>query len=290
MFALLLKVQQRLQLLNYFKYTLICLLITLVYYLAAHLGLALAFEQGNTSPVWLPSGIAIAALLYFGLRVWPGVFLGAFLINISTDVSLLVASGIASGNTLEAVVASYLIMHFIKAYPFRRIGHVIKFFIIILLAAMISATVGVVSISLGGAAEWSIFNILWLTWWLGDAFGALLVTPMLLSWVRRYEGKLSVVCILEALVLLAVALFCVGACVQREFFHCEKRLSPCHLFSLPLVIWAAYRFRQQGVTLLIILVSLSSAYTARLKVMAHLCLLPNLNRYCYFKALWGSWQ
>ena len=77
-------------------------LIATFYYLAASLGLSLAFEQANTSPVWPPTGIAIAAILFLGLRAWPGIFAGALVTNLSTGLALLPSLGIATGNTLEA--------------------------------------------------------------------------------------------------------------------------------------------------------------------------------------------
>ena len=98
-----------------------CSLVTLVYFLSAKLGLAMAFEQANTSPVWPPTGFAIAALLYFGLKAWPAIFVGALITNLLTGVSIPVAMGIAIGNSLEGVVASYLILRFTARIPFDEI-------------------------------------------------------------------------------------------------------------------------------------------------------------------------
>ena len=85
------------------------LLIAIVYFAAAELGLSLASVHQNVTPVWPPTGIAIAALLIFGNRVWPGVFAGALAANLITPISMASATGIASGNTLEAVVACFLL-------------------------------------------------------------------------------------------------------------------------------------------------------------------------------------
>ena len=87
-------------------------LLALVYFAAAKLGLSLAAVHSNVTPVWPPTGIAIAALLIFGRRVWPGVFLGALATNVLTDIPAASAIGIAIGNTLEAVVAFCLQQRF----------------------------------------------------------------------------------------------------------------------------------------------------------------------------------
>ena len=105
------------------KLALTWILIATIYYLAAKLGLLLAFEQANTSPVWPPTGIAIAAVLFRGLRVWPGIFAGALAANLSTGLALPPALGIATGNTLEAVAAGYVLLGFANSYPFRKVRH-----------------------------------------------------------------------------------------------------------------------------------------------------------------------
>src|SRR4026209_3005628 len=87
----------------------LCLLIAVVYFAAAELGLSLASIHENVTPVWPPTGIAIAALLIFGGRVWPGVFIGALAANLPTSISVASAVGVATGNTLEAVIAWFLL-------------------------------------------------------------------------------------------------------------------------------------------------------------------------------------
>src|SRR5437867_538 len=85
--------------------------IAIVYFLAAQFGLLLAFHGTNISPVWPPTGIAFAALYLFGYEMWPAIALGAFFANI-LNLPILTATGIATGNTLEAVVAVYLLRRF----------------------------------------------------------------------------------------------------------------------------------------------------------------------------------
>src|SRR3989441_8614695 len=98
------------------------LIVAAVYFLAAKLGLALAFLNASVSPVWPPTGVAIAVVLWLGYRTAPGVFLGALLANyLLTDVSVATATGISIGNTLEALTAVYLLRRFVEARnPFNR--------------------------------------------------------------------------------------------------------------------------------------------------------------------------
>src|SRR6185503_20202190 len=86
------------------------LLLALVYFAAAKLGLSLASLHKNVTPVWPPAGIAIAALLIFGRRTWPGIFIGALAVNALTEIPLGSALGIATGNTLEALAAWWLLL------------------------------------------------------------------------------------------------------------------------------------------------------------------------------------
>src|SRR5215204_1313049 len=84
-------------------------IIAIVYFAAAELGLSLASLHSNVTPVWPPAGIAIASLLIFGRQLWPGIFVGAFAANLLTDVPLTATFGIAIGNTLLALVAYWLL-------------------------------------------------------------------------------------------------------------------------------------------------------------------------------------
>src|SRR5262245_52865604 len=83
-----------------------------LYFAAAKLGLSLAFDAPQVTAVWPPSGIALAALLLYGFHVWPGVFIGAFLANITASEPALAAFGIASGNTLEAIAGAWMLQRF----------------------------------------------------------------------------------------------------------------------------------------------------------------------------------
>jgi PAS domain S-box-containing protein len=213
-----------------------------VYFLAGKFGLSLAIVHPTASAIWPPSGIALAALLLWGYRLWPGVLLGAFLVNITTQLGVLSTLAIASGNTLEALLGAWLINHFANGRKvFERARHTFKF---VLLAALIStavsATIGTTSLTLGGYAPWERYTAIWLTWWLGDATGDLLVTPLLVIWLTQARPELKPRRIVEASGLL-LALLSVGYIVFLE--------QPGHGFAyvaiLPL-LWAAFRFGERG--------------------------------------------
>jgi integral membrane sensor domain MASE1 len=147
------------------------LLVTIVYFLGAELGLSLASLHENVTPVWPPSGIAIASLLIFGLRVWPGVFIGALAANLLTSIPVASAIGIATGNTLEALVAWFLLQR-TKRWDksFGSVRDVMTFVVYAaVLAPLVSATIGSLSVCLGDPTRWNDFWWLWLTWWMGDA-------------------------------------------------------------------------------------------------------------------------
>src|SRR5437588_12492827 len=165
--------------------------LAILYVLAGKLGLSLAVVNSSTTAVWPPTGIAIAALLLFGVRLWPGVLLGAFLVNLSTTYGIGSSIGVAVGNTLEAVVAARLVGRFANGpRAFGRPYDVFKFaFLAGLLATNLSATIGTTTLGLFGLASWADFGPVWFTWWLGDLGGALLIAPALLVWATE-RGEL----------------------------------------------------------------------------------------------------
>src|SRR5262245_43925481 len=158
------------------------------YVLAGKIGLQLAIFHPSATPVWLPTGISLAAFLLLGYWVWPAIFVGAVLVNVTTAGSIGSAFGIATGNTLEGVVGALLVNRFSNGRNmFDRQSDTLKF---VLLAALfsttISATFGVTSLSLGGYADWQKYAAIWITWWLGDAVGALIITPAIVLWVSDH--------------------------------------------------------------------------------------------------------
>src|SRR6476659_6267966 len=168
------------------------ILVGLAYFTLAYLGLRLASVNPSATPIWVPTGLAIAAVLLWGHRITPAVFIAAFLINQLTAGSIFTSIAIAGGNTLEAVTAGYLVRHWAEGEQvFDTPTGVAKFTLISLAATMVSATIGVSSLTLAGYAEVSSFISVWLTWGLGDLAGALVVTPVVVLWAKSEPASLT---------------------------------------------------------------------------------------------------
>ena len=168
------------------------ILVGIAYFTFAGLGLQLASINPSVTPIWPPTGLAIAAILLCGGRIAPAIFIAAFLINQITAGSIFTSLAIAGGNTLEAVIAGYLVRHWAEGEQvFDTPIGVTKFALISLAATMVSATIGVSSLTLAGYAEMSSFISVWLTWWLGDFAGALVVTPVVVLWAKSEPASLT---------------------------------------------------------------------------------------------------
>src|SRR5262249_16947297 len=163
------------------------LVVVAAYVGAARVGLELSVAHGVITPVWPPTGIALAALLLLGPRFWPAIALGAFIANATSgDASIPVAAAIAVGNTLEAVVAVSLLRRVDFRSTFERAGDVLWFTVIAaFLCTAISATNGVTTLAIAGSSAASPYGSAWVLWWLGDAMGALLVAPAILIAAAR---------------------------------------------------------------------------------------------------------
>jgi signal transduction histidine kinase/integral membrane sensor domain MASE1/ActR/RegA family two-component response regulator len=229
-----------------------------LYVLAAKLGLSLAFLNASVSPVWPPTGIAIALGLWWGYRVAPGVLLGALLANyFLTDVSFAAVAGISVGNTLEAVTAVYLVRRFIGSRnPFQRAADVLKFVVFAaILSTAVSATIGNVSLCLTGAASWNSFGRLCLTWWAGDGVSALVVTPLILTWIGRNNLVQWRGWRLGEAVLLLILTGVLSATVYTNLLPDAANPRPWGHVTIPLLLWAAFRFGPRGVATAIAIVS-----------------------------------
>ncbi len=223
-----------------------------VYFIAGKLGLQLAYVHASATAVWPCTGIAIAALLVFGYRVWPGILIGAFLVNLTTAGSVATSIGIAIGNMLEGLVGCYLVSRFARGKEaFARAQDIFKFALLVGMAATtVSATIGVATLAVGGFANWSAFGSMWCTWWLGDAVGAVTVTPLLLLWWENPRLRWTREQITE-LAFLFLGLFSTAWIVFGRPFHSELKNYPLEYLCIPFLIWAAYRFgRRKAATAL----------------------------------------
>src|SRR5439155_21700782 len=189
-----------------------------------------------------PTGLAIAALLLFGTTLWPGVLIGAFAVNLTTSGDVVSSVGIAVGNTLEAVVATYLIRRWAGGRAvFERPQDVLRFALFAaVLAPAVSATVGVASLELAGLAPSSDVGPIWLTWWLGDAAGALLVAPAVVLWATS-RFPFAAERLAEA-ALVAVAAVTTGVVIFGGIASLSVQHVPIAFLTFPVLVWAAFRF------------------------------------------------
>jgi diguanylate cyclase (GGDEF)-like protein len=216
------------------------------YVLAAKLSLRLASVHPSATPVWPPTGIAIATLVALGLRFWPAIFMGAFLANVITAGSVLTSVGIATGNTLEALLASVLVMRFANGkHAFDRTWDILRFALYGgVLSTAVAATFGVTSLTLGGFAPWNQYGLIWRTWWLGDAAGALIFTPFFLLWGANRSVKWTKSQFVEGGVALALLLITAGT-LFGIFFHARMSGDPWTFLCTPFLVWIAFRFGQR---------------------------------------------
>ena len=218
-------------------------LLLAAYFILGKLGLQLAFDFPSATPVRLGTGLALTAFLILGTRVWPAIFIGAFLVNFTTAGTVATSLGIAIGNTLEGVVGAWLVTRYAGGRNcLTRAEYLFKFTLLAaLLSTMVSATVGVLSLHLAGLVSTDGIGSVWMTWWLGNASGDLLVAPVLLSWSAATSGPLPWSRRLELLVLygtlVGVALALFGAIPSAHL-----SAPPLGVICIPFLVWAAVRF------------------------------------------------
>ncbi|HEY6122530.1 MAG TPA: PAS domain S-box protein [Pyrinomonadaceae bacterium] len=239
---------------GYVRQFLIILAVAAIYFGSAKLGLSFAFIHSSVSPIWPPTGVALAAVLLFGNRVWPGIFLGAFIANAITPVTLPIAASIAVGNTLEALLMGLILRVWSFHILLDRARDVFKLVVAATAGTAIGASIGTTTLCVGHAASWNQFGELWLTWGLGDLAGAVTVAPLILAWSAPSEHSLTRARYLEtALLILLLAI------VSMVTFG-QTAPAPVHYYPLtrlmiPFLLWAAFRTGHRGVTLAIALLS-----------------------------------
>jgi diguanylate cyclase (GGDEF)-like protein len=229
--------------------------IAALYFGAGKLGLSFAFANPSATPVWAPTGIALAALLLYGRRVWPAIFAAAFLVNLTTAGNLATSIGIAAGNTLEGVLGWWLVSRWAGGKDaFKRASTVCGFTLAGMLATAASPTVGAAALALWHFLPWREYGSVWLTWWLGDMGGALVVTPALLLWVADWRIRWRREQALEAAILLALLILTSQVVFGGPLPWPQVPTYPLGFVFLPVLLWAAFRLgtREAAVALLLL--------------------------------------
>lgn len=230
------------------------LLLALAYFLLGKMGQILVVHQ--VSPIWPAAGIALASLLLFGYSLWPGIFLGSFILNIAYNygaeplVNVIFSSAlIAVGSTISALLAAYFSQKI--ATPLRLLATARSTTIFLLIAGfistLISATIGTFALTLFHLISSTQFLSIWLTWWLGDGMGVAIFAPLLLClyekpWKQWMASELPEFILLILLVILI--------CLIRYNEY------PVRYFIIPCIIVACFRLDRTRMLLLMVLVSI----------------------------------
>ena len=221
-----------------------------LYFVVAKISLLAAIPPGYATSVWPPSGIALATILLYGPRLWPGIWIGAALVNLTVQSSVVAAVMMGSGNALEALVGAALIKRLIGVpRQFQRGEDVFKFVVVAAAASTIAATIGTLAMAIVATLPGGI-AMSWWTWWQGDTTGMLVITPLILAWTTvpaiPWTGRRKRELIGFGVVLVLVGYVAFGNILTSPVF------SPLLLvLMLPLVNWAALRFDQRDVVVTI---------------------------------------
>ena len=236
---------------------LINLIVLVLYIVSGKLGLLLASVNPSATAIWPPTGIAFASVLLFGYRAFPAIFLGAFFVNITTAGTIPTSLGIAVGNTLEAIIGVYLVKRYAGGITcFDSFLGLVKFILLAgVVSTSVSASIGVASLIAGDLANISDFGPIWLTWWLGDMGGNVLIAPLILVWaVNLKKIQVNLKKILHFLISWAIL-----SIITMNVF---SGILPFPYLCIPIAVWIAFWFEKKGATLTSIFVGIIAiAYT-----------------------------
>src|SRR5580700_10626536 len=218
------------------RYLVHVIALAVLYFVAAKIGLALAFETPQVTAIWPPTGIALIAMLLFGPRVWPGVFLGALAAHVSAGEPMAVALNVACGNTLTGIIGVWALQASRFESALERSRDVLALIGVAVLSPLISASVSTAALALGGFVLWRNFVAVWCVSWAGGTLGILMAAPLLLTWFYNpylaWHGKRALEFLTYLLLLVAAGLI---------VFTLPRTPYPASSVAFPLLIWAGLR-------------------------------------------------
>lgn len=228
------------------KYLIRIIVLAVIYHLVARLALQMAYVQANTSPVWPPSGIGLAALLILGVRYWPGITLGVVVGSLLTGAPISIAIGLGLANTLEALIGSYLLRKILTIHlSLDRIRDVVGLVFAAAVSTSVSASIGVASLYLTQRVSGTAFFTLWGTWWIGNLLGMLVVAPFIFVWVDQFAKKVNKKLWMEGIPFFFLLILMTGYVFENT--GGEGILHQALIYMIfPFVIWAALRLGQPG--------------------------------------------
>jgi signal transduction histidine kinase/integral membrane sensor domain MASE1 len=228
--------------------------IGIAYFVLAKIGLTLASINSSTSAIWPATGFALASVLVWGYRAWPAVLVASFAANVTNVGSIHAATAIALGNTLEALVAAWLINVWCDGREtFATTTGVAKFALVCVSSTTLSATVGIGSLIFSGDPPTPL-AVAWMTWWLGDLAGALVVAPFVVLWAagnlhafeRTQWGEVGTI----VAVTIAVGIIAFSPLIEQTSYR-----DPLGFLALPPLLWAALRRDPRETATVVIILS-----------------------------------
>jgi len=225
--------------------------VALVYYAIGKLGLALPYLDNHITLIWLPSGIAVAALVRWGYICWPGIFIGALAINYSIDAHPLLDSSIALGNTLAPLLVARFLNRMQFHFILDRAHDILLLVVVAAIGMLVSAGGGVASLVLFGMLPLQDASTAFFSWWAGDFIGVLLVAPLLLNisgdaLKRLWAQKIEFLVWLSIMLTAGWGVFFLNNDAKGDSL-------PLVFLLLPLVVWSATRFGIMGSSLGVLL-------------------------------------
>jgi signal transduction histidine kinase len=242
--------------------------VAIVYYFAARLGLLMELGNTNASPVWPPSGIAFSALLLFGVDLWPGIMLGAFISNVivfhinnvaSMPVILITSGGISLGNTLEALTGYYLVKKLKCGHILGRSRDFALFFIVVLIMCLASGIIGPFMLATHKIIQWNDFSTVWFTWWTGDVSGIIILTPALLAWWKPKRRKWNVRSIIRVVLLFIILTIYLEAVFGNWLPLWPNKAKIFFIFFI--LTWCVFSMSQRQLSIVSIVISIFSIYS-----------------------------
>ncbi len=237
--------------------------LALIYFLSAQVGLALSLLDHSVTVFWPPSGISLVALFLYGYRLWPAVLVGSFFANMVSGLPLYAVFVMALGSTLEALLGTYLLKRSTRfSIELREVRDIFRLaWCGGTLSTVLSALLGALSLAAAGAIAWAQYWPTMAFWWMGDTLGVVLFVPALISLLRHRPFDWTPGYRKQAIVMFGVlGLMCllVFTDISQELFGRQFRV----FMLLPMVVWAALSFNLRVVSAALLLISLGALFSA----------------------------
>ena len=227
---------------------LVTISVALVYLVLGLLGQTMAIAPGNVTPVWPPSGFALAIIFIFGKSMWPGIFLGAFIVNthaffdissLNTFISAIVAGlTISAGSLLQLVLGSWILKERLNTPIYGTPSAFLFFSIATPIICLVSSSIGTASLFLANETSGSECIRIWTTWWLGDTLGIILAAPIILmAYDLRPTPHIKPAVLMSLAALVLTTLFSFGV-----FFNDAMSHYPLAFLSLPVLLFFSFQF------------------------------------------------